>query len=234
MGTIAHVLEMAGLATVMLASVRDHAERLRPPRALYCEFPLGRPLGVPGDAVFQRRVLSSAFDLLERPEGPVLEDFPESISDGSSEAIICQLPPRLNASLPAAIDEAQGLAPAYRRNLEATGRTLVGRAVSAEDIPKAIAAFLAVIGGRQWKEVGLPGHPLQWSRDITSYYEEAAVALSDHVPAARAAETWFYHHTETGKILLEARQVMKQAGEPFWFYLVPFTQDPQVDEPSHQ
>ncbi len=226
MGTIAHVFERAGLATVILASIRDHAERLRVPRALFAEFPLGRPLGKPGDAAFQRRVLDAAFALLEKAQGPVLEDFPESVDDATGEPLVCQLPPRYDASLPAAVDEAQGIAAAYRRNLQTTGRTLVGRAIDADDIPKAVAAFLAIIGGKPWKEIGLPGHPLQWSRDITSYYEEAAAALADHVPAARAAETWFHHHTEAGKILLEARRVMKEAGEPFWFYLVPFTQDP--------
>jgi len=41
-------------------------ERSHPPRALHCEFPLGRPLGRPGDAAFQRRVLVAALRLLER------------------------------------------------------------------------------------------------------------------------------------------------------------------------
>ena len=33
----------------------------------------------PGDGVFQHRVLRAAFDLLQRPSGPVLEEFPEEI-----------------------------------------------------------------------------------------------------------------------------------------------------------
>lgn len=208
-----------------IALIRDHAERLHPPRALYCQFPLGRPLGKPGDAAFQRRVMEAAFALLAEPSGPVLRDFPEVVEDGSAAPLACPLPPRHDPDLPAAVDEALGLRAAYDRNLAATGRTLVGRAVSAEEIPKAIAAFLEVIEGKSWKEVGLEGHPLQWSRDITSYYEEAAAALSDHVPAARSAETWMYHATEAGKVLLQARAKLHEAGEPYWFYLVPFTQD---------
>ena len=36
---------------------------------------MGRPLGIPRDPVFQKRVLLSALKLLEAEEGPVLEDF---------------------------------------------------------------------------------------------------------------------------------------------------------------
>jgi hypothetical protein len=217
---------------VAIALIRDHAERLQPPRALYCEFPLGRPLGKPGDAAFQRRVVSASLELLAEPSGPVLKDFPEAVPDGAEQPLSCPLPPRHDATLPAAVDEAMGLRAAYDRNLAAAGRTLVGRAVSADEIPRALEAFLAVIDGESWRDLGLKGHPLQWSRDITSYYEEAAAALADHVPAARAAETWMYHATEAGKVLLEARKKLKEAGEPYWFYLVPFTQDLAAGAPG--
>ena len=55
MGTLASVLEDAGLATVALSIIRGQVETTRPPRALHCEFPLGRPLGRPGDPALQRR-----------------------------------------------------------------------------------------------------------------------------------------------------------------------------------
>ena len=45
MCTLAHVFEAAGLATVVLSTIRPVAEKMAPPRALHCEFPLGRPLG---------------------------------------------------------------------------------------------------------------------------------------------------------------------------------------------
>ena len=37
------------------------------------------------------------------------------------------------------------------------------------------------------------------------------------------ATRWFLNHTEAGKAIVGARQVMKDAGEkqPIWFYLVP-------------
>ena len=216
----------------MLALIRDHVERLKPPRALYVPFPLGRPLGKPDDPPFQRSVIEAALALTTEQEGPVLVDFPIEVADGAAEPLSCPLPPREHAELPAAVDEALGLRAAYRCNLETSGRTLVGRAISADEVTRAIEAFIAIAGGESWKEQGLQGHPLLWSRDITSYYEEAAASLADHVPAARAAETWFYQKTEAGKVLLEARAKLKEAGEPFWFYLVPFTQDLELGSPG--
>ncbi|MEE2777145.1 MAG: hypothetical protein VYE73_10360 [Acidobacteriota bacterium] len=225
-------MEAAGLSTVILALVRDTAERLKPPRALCVPFPLGRPLGKPGDAAFQRSVLKAALRLTTAEEGPVLEDFPEEISDAAGEPLACPLPPRSRDDLPAAVDEALGLRAAYDRNLAAAGRTLVGRAYDADAIAEPIEGFLTIAEGGSWKELGLKGHPLQWSRDITSYYEEAAAALAGHVPEARAAESWFYQKTVTGKLLLDARATLKEAGEPYWFYLVPFTQDMELGRPG--
>src|SRR5262249_42168378 len=72
------MLEERGFATVAIASVRAQAEKTRPPRALWTTSQLGRPLGEPGDAAFQRRVLLAALGLLVRTDGPViLEDFAE-------------------------------------------------------------------------------------------------------------------------------------------------------------
>lgn len=227
MGTLAHVLEANGLATVALAAVRGQVERLRPPRALYAEFPLGRPLGRPGDAAFQRRVLDAAFALLERPSGPVLETFPEAIADEADQPAACPLPPRLDPSVPAAVDEARALLPAYRRAVAASrGRTVVGRVVAADRVPDALAALTRIAEGTPSRDAGLPADPTQTVMDVRAYYEEAALGLSDHVPAARSAETWFYHHTEAGRVVMAARRAIEDAGapRPVWFYMAPATQ----------
>lgn len=101
---------------------RSYAERIRPPWALYCAFPLGRPLGKPGDPVFQRRVVEAALKLLERPEGPVLADFPERIEDGSAAPPACTLPLRFDPHALATVAEARGLRPTYERQLSRSGR----------------------------------------------------------------------------------------------------------------
>lgn len=46
---------------------------MSPPRGLFCDFPLGRPLGIPQDVEFQRQMLDRAFGLLEAAE-PTVQD----------------------------------------------------------------------------------------------------------------------------------------------------------------
>lgn len=228
MCTLAHVFEAAGLATVSLISVRDVAERMRPPRALYAEFPLGRPLGRPLDADYQRRVLDSAFALLHAPSGPVLEDFPDVITSEVENAVACSLPPRFDPDLPPAVDEARALRDAYDRAVAATGRTSVGRIVDADGIPDALAAFARIADGTEWTEAGLPGFGVDTVHDVRAYYEELCPELAGGVPDAWASEHWFYEETEAGKVIQAARRAMRDQGAPqmLWFYMAPVARDP--------
>lgn len=228
MGTLAHVLEAQGLATVMISLVRSQTERLHPPRALHCEFPLGRPLGRPNDPAFQRRVLDMAFGLLREPAGPVLVDFPEVIEDALDQPLSCTLPPRFDPGLPEAVDEAMGLRPAYERQRARSGRTAVGRAIAADQVPRAVAAFIRVAEGAPWEDVwreeGLSAPPPQVQSDVRAYYEEAALALADHVPAAHAAESWFYQQTATGRVLRQVQRALREQQYPYWMFFIPGTQ----------
>ena len=218
MGTLAHVLESAGLATVAISSMRGQTERLHPPRALHCEFPIGRSLGKPDDPVFQRRVLDAAFSLLARPAGPVLEDFPEVVEADVEDAISCALPPRLNPELPPEIDEALGYRTAYERRLARTGQTLMGRVIGPDQVPDAVAAFRRIVAGTPWRESGLPGVPAATALDVRAYYEEAALDLADHIPGAGQTVSWFYQSTLTGKLLRHLRQTLLEAGEAHELY----------------
>ena len=75
-------MEEEGLPTTQISLVREHTEKIKPPRALWVPFELGRPLGPPNDAAFQKRVLIAALKLLEASGGPVLEDYPEDAPGG--------------------------------------------------------------------------------------------------------------------------------------------------------
>ena len=77
MGGLGHYFEEQEIATTQISLIREHTETIKPPRALWVPFELGRPFGVPNDSEFQRSVLEHALDLLERSSGAVLEDFPE-------------------------------------------------------------------------------------------------------------------------------------------------------------
>lgn len=224
MSTLAHVFEAAGIATIVLASTRSVAERIAPPRALYCDFPLGRPLGRPADANFQHDVLARAFALLDAPEGPVLVDHPETILSDETP-LTCSLPPRFDPDLPPAVDEANGLRKAFDRSVERRGVTSVGRVLDPDAVPNALAVLDAIANGAPWKEAGIPGgNTTAVCHDIRTYYEEAALELVDGPPpGGRSAEAWFFEQTEAGRTILAARVVIKEQGapHPVWFYMTP-------------
>ncbi len=223
MCTLAHVFEAEGLASVALGSQRNQIERAAPPRGLWCDFPLGRPLGRPGDAEFQHRVLHHAFSLLDAA-GPVFDVYDEAIADNGDEVIACSLPPRHDPDLHPALDEANGLRPAYDRAVARFGnRAGTGRVVDADAVPAAIEAIIRIAEGTPWKEAGLPGIPARVAQDLRGYYELAALGLSDHAPSAWSGTRWFFDHTRTGDVVLQARAAMRDQGakQPVWFYMAP-------------
>jgi len=221
--TLAHVLEAAGLSTVVFASMREVAEKMSPPRVLYCEFPLGRPLGKPLDAAFQREVLARGLALLAA-NGPVLETHPEVI-EAQEAPLVCAMPPRFDPDVPPAVDEARGLRAAYDRALAARGVTGVGRVIDADAVPAALEALHRWARGASWKDVALPGkNTVAVAHDIRSYYEEAATELATGpTPGGGAAEAWFFDTTEAGRTMLAARKALQDQGAPFpfWFYMAP-------------
>lgn len=223
MCVLAHVLEAHGIATVAVVSVRSVAERMRPPRALFAEFPLGRPLGRPNDASYQRDVLRRAFSLLahDPAAGPVLVDHPDVI-EFDETPLSCAVPPRYDPTIPAAVDEARSLRAAYERSRTARGgRTSVGRVVDADAVPDVLAAFDRIANGSPWTEAGLPADPVQSAHDVRTYYEETALALDPDASLPGRAEAWFYDSTAAGATVLAARRAMQTAEAPFalWFYM---------------
>jgi hypothetical protein len=74
---IAAAIESRGIPTVCLTLLREVAEKVRPPRALFVPYPHGFPLGRPNDPELQRAILLDALQLLERKTGPVLEEWHE-------------------------------------------------------------------------------------------------------------------------------------------------------------
>jgi hypothetical protein len=195
---------------------------------LYCDFPLGRPLGRPSDVDLQHRVLAAAFATLAAESGPVWEEFPEVIADGASdEQVSCALPPRLDPAEIPAVDEAKAIKGAFQRTLASNdGRTNFGRVLSIDTVPGALAALDKIANhGVPWDQAGLPADPIQTTIDLRAYYVEAAFALADSAtdPARTpwALERWFYADTQAGRLLLAARAAMKEAGvpQPIWFYM---------------
>ena len=74
------------MATTQISLIKEHTRTIKPPRALWVSFPLGRPLGTPSDPTFQTAVLKAALNLLERSDGPILEDYPFDAEEPSTAA----------------------------------------------------------------------------------------------------------------------------------------------------
>lgn len=211
---LGHVLEQQGLSTIALASNIDIARHAKTPRALFCDFPIGWPFGPPKDKDCQRRVLDAAFSLLERPSGPVLEVFPDIIKSDAATPMSCTMPPRYDPDLPEPIDEAKGLRSAWERAYRENGVSNVGRRLTVDDIPDAIAAFIAISDGVHWQSAfSSKDHLVESAADIKHYYEEAGTALIDYVPAARAGEAWFYQKTKTGALFKRVSAVLQSSGQ---------------------
>ena len=145
MGALGHFLERRGIPTAGISLVREHTETIRPPRALWVTFELGRPLGVPDDPDFQRRVLRATAGLLERSDGPLIADYPEEVTgeaDLTGWACPINLAPASVGSLEAEIDR---LATWHDKSMATTGRTTVG--VSGLDMPSAGRLLAQALAG---------------------------------------------------------------------------------------
>ena len=220
MSALAHYFERAGIPTVVTSLVREHSERIRPPRTLWTSFELGRPLGAPGDAAFQRRVLLAALGLLAETVGPVLADFPEDAPEASSgDAGQAGWACPVNLPKPAASDpadlgaqvarEVRSLAPWYERSRERRGgRTTVGLSGLA---PDAIVEFLAGYAGRGEETSPRDGvafplilkHALD---DLLAWYREAATAQPGVTPSGDALAAWFWGETQAARLFLAVRE----------------------------
>jgi len=148
---LAHVLERHGLATTLVALVHPHAERQKPPRAVWVPYWYGRTFGAPNDPGLQRRVLSAALDLLERPSGPILESFeeePPSAPDPETWSPVWAIDPVDDTISDEALADRFGrdvenLIPLHREAAQAHGWTLVG--LSGRSLAELAALFSALL-----------------------------------------------------------------------------------------
>ncbi len=74
------MIEKAGTPTVSISLLREVTERVRPPRVLVVDCPLGYPLGAPNDPALQEQIVMAALELLSRPvQTPLLGEFTEKV-----------------------------------------------------------------------------------------------------------------------------------------------------------
>ena len=64
MGLVSRVVEEAGIPTVCISTGRDLTAKVKPPRSLFLNFPMGNTFGKSGDIDTQTQVLRMALDLV--------------------------------------------------------------------------------------------------------------------------------------------------------------------------
>lgn len=211
------MIEARGIPTVVLGLVRPQIERTPPPRALWVPFPLGRPLGEPDDAAFQRRVLLAALTLLERTDGPrILEDFPDDApgmrDDPAWRPAVAASPglepePRTPEQWVGAVgEEIAAFAPAVERFRQSRGRSSVGvSGLARSEWAGLIGAFLGPVP---------PPSPIAGmsaavamrfaADDLKAYCREAAIGASGR-PSIGQIDAWLWRQTRTGSFLRAVR-----------------------------
>ena len=70
MGLIAREIEGRGIPTISMSSAYSITAAVKPPRAVYLDFPLGHTAGKPHDIPLQRRVLRETLDALVTIDAP--------------------------------------------------------------------------------------------------------------------------------------------------------------------
>lgn len=211
---LGHILEAAGLSTVALALIPQHARAMRPPRALAVPFELGRPFGAPDDAVLQRRVLDAALTLLDAPgPGPHLRTLdvpiPRAADDTALDGWACPIPLADGAHPDASrvADEVARLQPWYDRARDRRGHTSFG--ASGLEIAEVVGWLEGLCSPTPPTTSPVDGLSVGdltklAAEDLKAFYIEAATARPGD-PPPRAIDDWFWEESAAGALLRALR-----------------------------
>jgi hypothetical protein len=222
-GALSHYLEQDGIASAGISLIRPHTEKIRPPRALWVPFELGRPLGVPGDGAFQTRVLRALLGTLDAASGPVLRDYLEDAPDpfasdetsGWSCPVSFDRPPGEETLSVLVHQEILQLRPWYDLAFERRGRTTFGEAgLTIEQVADFLLAWATgprpesphpELSSAQLLKLGV--------EELKVFYLEGVAARPSAISGRQAAD-WFWGETAAARLLVALREVCINAIEP--------------------
>ena len=219
MGALSHYLEEEGLATTEISLVREHTEIIKPPRALWVPFGLGRPFGPPNDASFQTRVLVSALKLLEATEGPVLVNFPDDEPESASQNthFVCPVNfatltaeiTSIDLVLEAFSSEAANMNGWYKIALSKRGRTTAG--ISGMSLDEIVGFFTSFISGARdtYPIVGVTvaSGIRMAAEDLKAFYCEGLTAQPGEPGDSTAIANWFWGETVAAQVINTIREI---------------------------
>ena len=218
MSALAHYLEEEGIATVAIALIRPQAENTKPPRALWVPFELGRPLGPPSDAAFQRRVILAALGMLLENGGPVrIIDFPDDdprtrpdsawrppfipviVANGSGESLASRLEAEILL-----------LRGAHQRWMEQHVRSTVGLSgLSIGECARYVADWLRGRAPPSPRDGFSAPLILRFAVDDLKAYCLEAAGAGTAKPSSRQLGDWLWNETATGSALYALRALLQ-------------------------
>ena len=209
---LAYYFESAGFSTVLVGFVREHIEAIKPPRAMWLDFPMGRPMGKPNDPAYQNRILRASFKLLDKSCGPVLEDFPDTIPVRNGRMGYA-IPPEFVMSTDDIVDvdglvaevqaEINELSEAYAKAVTARGRTTVGASeLEIEEYAPFIGEFVKGEKPRSPRK-GVTSIPLLKLvvEDLNAYYTETWTHR-DGIDDFELLGKWFWEESKAGRLIM--------------------------------
>ena len=216
---LARAIEETGLPTVTIALIREHAQRVKPPRTLWVPFPFGFALGNPDDPPFQQKVLSAALGLLSENDTPVLAEFPEDADAPPVllQASAAQADAANNDGDPA--DEVTALRGYYERWVdEHEGRTMVGLSgVPQRQFRGLVRHLQAFATGEDATYERMPEgvEPVRFLRlasdDLKAFFMEARFSQrpNDHDDEL---QRWFWSETAMGNLVASVASRLAEQG----------------------
>ncbi len=216
---LARAIEETGLPTVTVALIKEHAQRVKPPRTLWVPFPFGFALGNPDDPPFQQKVLSAALGLLSENDTPVLAEFPD---DADAPPVLLQASA---AQVDAAnrdgdpADEVTALRGYYERWVdEHEGRTMVGLSGVPQRQFRGLVRYLQAFADEEdaaYDRIPDGIEPVRFLRlasdDLKAFFMEARFSQR---PNDRDDELqrWFWSETAMGNLIASVASRLAEQG----------------------
>ena len=230
MGALANYIERAGVACASISLIREQSEAVRPPRALWVPFALGRPFGSAEDPEFQKQVIRASLNMLATAKEPTIEDYPiEAPAEADAEQWVCPVSFSVNTddSIAQRLQaEVARLTPWSAETRTARGRTLFGITGAEPDQVEAVALALAQIA-ESGDLTQAPDAGVKWAFDMpllvrhladdmrTFYHEAIAAQPGDAAPNHDALNAWIFGGTALGDALQMIAEHLTADGSPY-------------------
>ncbi len=222
---LARSLEALGVATTSISLVREHTEKVKPPRALFVPFPYGHALGRPNDPELQHRVLKTALDLLAASSGPVLSDFPHEAESGVEPPAPTQasaIPVAASTPDDPAMETTQLRQYHEQWLAKNDGRTAFGLSGIPATRFRGVIRFLQAFAAGE--DADMPERPADLplanfirycADDLKTLYYEGRMAMK---PASGGDEIarWFWGETASGQLLRRVKDRLDASEDPRW------------------